>query len=339
MLRHAVICLITLATCAQAATHTDSATKLHFPDSLGAWKRTSVHVFPEPGLGKSVSYQHPSDGVVTIYIYNKQQPKIPTGATNDIVQAEFATVLEEIEALYANQKYENLRRVLTAEPAITVGDKLATLLAAVYSFSNPEWHPPQQMSFALLTGYRNRFLKLRYSFPGDPEKTPERGQAELKALISAFVDANKKNVAAFWQTDRPAAKPAVTKEMVQAAIENFRKDPLPAIEQGTARTIMNFGEASSEVSISLSSKVVPWLGGKMDERRSLLLAAYVAGNLESQLKEGKKANDSLAGIQQAITTYRQLQKADANFRVEELEKLIAIDAEGGLKAYLESKSK
>ena len=105
-----------------------------------------------------------------------------------------------------------------------------------------------------------------------------------------------------------------------------------------AKTIIDFARDSPAVVISFSDKVVPWIGKeKVDERRSVLLAAYVAGNTESQLRRKKKEDDPLAGVMQAIATYRQLQQADLAFRLDELENLIVLEKEGRLKEHLSAK--
>jgi hypothetical protein len=110
------------------------------------------------------------------------------------------------------------------------------------------------------------------------------------------------------------------------------------MERGVAKTILDFAEASPAVMISFGKKVVPWIGKEeVDQRRSVLLAAYVAGNTESQLRRGKKEDDPVAGVLQAFATYRQLQQADPAFRMDEVETLIALEKEGRLKEHLSGK--
>lgn len=331
----AVFCAATAS--ASAGTYTDPATKLRFPDTLGGWRKTDVKNYSEPGLGTSVSYQNRFLGFATVYIYNKGVKKIPTGAANDVVREEFAVVQQEIAAAYANEKYENVKKLLEAAPEVKKdGNKKATVLAAAYRYSDPEERPPQRVSFALLTGYRNRFLKLRYTLPADSEKTPERGQTELRQIITAFLEANKQNSSGFWHAADTKQKNTITREEVRAAIRDFKADPFAALKRGVGATIINFAEASSEVIVSLDKKSLPWIGEQnTDEHQSLLLVAYIAGNLEAQLDRGTKANHSYAGVRQVISTYRQIQKANSTIRIPEVEELIALENKGRLKAHLE----
>jgi hypothetical protein len=339
MLRLVATILLLAALPATAATYTDKATKLQFPDKLGSWERSDVHHFDEAALGTSIGYQHPLTGVATFYIYSNGLKKIPTGGKSDMVKREFASVLKQIETLYSGEKYENLKKVMDAAPEVTSNGKTATLLASIYSFSVRGEHPPQRLSYALLTGYRNRFLKLRFTLPADVEKTPERGQEELKQLVTALLLANKQHADAFWDSvSSKNKKESITEAEGLAAIREFQADPVAALKRGVAKTILDFAEASPNVLISFSRKSVPWIGeGKTDERRSILLAAFVAGNTEAQLQRGEKGDDALAGVLQAIATYRQLQQADTAFRLEELEELIVLEREGRLKEHLNAK--
>ena len=339
MLRATVGAFLLAAVSATAATYTDKATKLRFPDNLGSWEKKDVHHFDDPALGTSIGYRHPLTGVASFYIYNKGVKKIPAGGRNDVVRREFASVLDEIEATYSGEKYEHLKKIMDAVPEVRNNGKMATLLASVYSFSVREEHPPQRLSYVLLTGYRNRFLKLRFTLPADFEKTPERGQEELKQLVTALLLANKQHAAAFWDAStRADKKEPITAEGALETIREFQANPLAAMERGAAKTIIDFAEASPAVLISFSEKVVPWIAkNETDERRSVLLAAYIAGNTEAQLRRGKKGNDPLAGVLQAIATYRQLQQADPAFRLDEVEALIVLEQEGRLKEHLGAK--
>jgi len=339
MLRLIAGIVLLTALSATAATYTDKATKLRFPDKLGSWEKNEVHHYDDPAAGTSIHYRHPITGVATFYIYNNGLKKIPTGGKSDVVMQEFAGILDQIEKTYSGAEYEHLKKVMEAAPEVRTNGKTATLLASVYSFSVRDQHPPQRLSYALLTGYRNRFLKLRYTLPADVEKTPERGQNELKQLIAALLEANKQHAAAFSDASVSAGdKEKIPADAALRAIQEFQADPLSAVQRDVAKTIINFAEASPAVIISFSKKVVPWIGkDEVDERRSVLLAAYVAGNTESQLRRGKKDDDPFAGVLQAIATYRQLQQADLAFRLEELEALIVLEQEGRLKEYLSAK--
>lgn len=338
MRRLAIASYILAAVTATGATYTDKATKLRFPDKLDTWERTKVHHYSEPGLGTSISYGHPFVGFVTIYIYDKGLKKIPPGGASEIVKKEFAIVCQDIEAMYSGDEYENLKHVFDAEPKVEANGRMATLLAAAYSFSARGERPPQRMSYALLTGFRNRFLKVRYTVPAAVERNPQRGQQELQQLITALLEANKQHAGAFLHARAPdKPQEAIPEETARAAIRDFKADPLGAADRGATATIMAFTRASPAVTVMISERSVPWLRDQQSDRRpALLLAAYVTGNVESQLDRRAKEDDAYAGVLQAIATYRQLQENDPEFRIEEIERLIQLEGEGRLKAHLEA---
>jgi hypothetical protein len=340
MLRLIAGIVLLTALSATAGTYTDKATKLRFPDKLGSWEKGEVHHFDEPGAGISIHYRHPLTGIATFYIYDNGLKEIPTGGKSGAVVQEFATVLQQIETTYSGPKYEHLKKIMDAAPEVRSNGKTATLLASVYSFSVRDEHPPQRLSYALLTGYRNRFLKLRFTLPADFETNPERGQTELKQLVTALLEANRQHAASFWDASvaPPADKEETTADAALRAIQEFQADPLAAFQRGVPKTIVSFAKASPAVLVRFSDKVVPWITkGEMDDRKSILLTAFVAGNTESQLRRGKKEDDPVAGVLQAIATYRQLQQADPAYLLDELEALIVLEKEGRLKEHLSAK--
>jgi len=120
------------------------------------------------------------------------------------------------------------------------------------------------------------------------------------------------------------------------AVESFSNAPLSARGKAAAATIVRFAEESHDVVIVISPKVVPWIGG--DEQRKFsetLLAAYLAGNVKSQLERRTKANDSYAGIQQVLKTYAQLKEADKTLKIPEIQKFIDLEAKQQLKQYVD----
>ena len=190
----ALILLLLSCAAASARTFTDKATNLHFPDVIGEWQKTKVTQFPAKELGVEVDYKNQADAIASFYIYTAGVSKIPTGAENSVVRAQFTETQREMIS-YIQNRFKNVSKVLESTPDVTHEGKRATLLATAYKFSGDRnW-----LSWALLTGYRNRFLKLRYTQPFDsPEADIPRGQRELRNLIVGFLGKNEDNTEAFW---------------------------------------------------------------------------------------------------------------------------------------------
>jgi hypothetical protein len=135
------------------------------------------------------------------------------------------------------------------------------------------------------------------------------------------------------------ADPVITKEIALKAIGIFRNDPLSEDGRGAAAIIVTFVDKSHDVVVGLSKKVFPFFDapGVSQKEINVLLAAFVAGNIDSQLLRGVKKDDAYAGDLQLIQTYRQLQKNNPKLKIPAIEKMAEMEQRGELKRYLSSK--
>jgi hypothetical protein len=191
------IILILLACCitAHAGTLTDKDTNLHFPDQIGEWKRTDVLRFQDRNAGVEINYKSLGAAIASFVIYSGGISKIPTGAENSVVERQFAIDAQGSMA-YVQNRAKDVSKVLDSKPDISFHGKRATLLVTAFQFSgDKKW-----LQFLLMTGYKNRFLKLIYTQPFNNIKTdvPE-GQKKLRDLILNWLDKNDENRDAFWQ--------------------------------------------------------------------------------------------------------------------------------------------
>jgi len=133
------------------------------------------------------------------------------------------------------------------------------------------------------------------------------------------------------------SEPVITKQMALKAVTLFREaDPFSEDARGYAAILVRFVDKDHHVLVSINSKSVPFLSAKnlSEQERGILLGAFVAGNVDSQLLRGEKRNDPYAGDIQVIETYRQMQKKKPKLRIPEVEKLIELKSKGQLKSYL-----
>jgi hypothetical protein len=103
-----------------------------------------------------------------------------------------------------------------------------------------------------------------------------------------------------------------------------------------AKTIVVYAQVSDDVMVNIGEEQLPWVSEKweMDEARlkscqSLLMAAFVAGNIKSQLKSQKAGDDTYAGWLFTIDAYRRLRAHD-DFRSPAIEALSKMQADGKL---------
>ena len=135
-----------------------------------------------------------------------------------------------------------------------------------------------------------------------------------------------------------SSEPPIDKETVRKAITIFRRTP--ANQQGSMvrPIILRFAQESRDVAIVVPTRIIPGIesGRARDESKAALLTAYVAGDVQSQLDKRRMKDDPVAGTEQVIATYRQLQKTEPRLRINEVEKLIDLQKQGKLAKHLEN---
>jgi hypothetical protein len=133
-----------------------------------------------------------------------------------------------------------------------------------------------------------------------------------------------------------AEKAAVTKEAALKAIQTFIQDPASKEGFAASDVFMAYAKSSKQVHISISKAVIPWMKGKDAEdydTRKILYAAYIAGNLEVQLKSGAPKDDVYAGWSQVLSTYAQLLHINSAAKISEVEDLKKKEVAGTLREY------
>jgi hypothetical protein len=131
-----------------------------------------------------------------------------------------------------------------------------------------------------------------------------------------------------------AATPS--KHDVLQAISVLEKSVSGPEASEAAKTIVVFAQLSDDVVVDIGPEQLPWLSenfgletGVEAEFHSVLLAAFVAGNIKSQIKNDKVEDDTYSGWLFAIQTYRRLQSREA-FRSPSIEALARMQADGTL---------
>jgi len=146
-------------------------------------------------------------------------------------------------------------------------------------------------------------------------------------LLSAF----------FLRTAANAAP--VSRREVLAAIAVLDKDVTSTDAVAAAATVARFGKESDAVLITVGAETLPWVQTDVPEAearvRALLMAAYFAGDIKSQLDKRRPADDPYSGWLAAIKAYRQILKKQPDMVVPEMEDLMAKQQAGTLKAAAE----
>jgi hypothetical protein len=127
-----------------------------------------------------------------------------------------------------------------------------------------------------------------------------------------------------------------SKHEVLRAISVLEKDVATPEASEAAKTIVTFAQDSQDVMVDIGPGQIPWATEKfgLDKDReltcqSMLLAAFVAGNIRSQIKNDRAEDDTYSGWIFAIETYNRL-RAKSAFHSPSIESLAKMQADGTL---------
>jgi hypothetical protein len=103
-----------------------------------------------------------------------------------------------------------------------------------------------------------------------------------------------------------------------------------------AKTIVVYAQDSEDVVVDIGPGQLPWVSEKWGlaqeqelEYQSMLLAAFVAGNIKSQIKNARTEDDTYSGWVFAIDAYHRL-RAKSPFRSPSIEDLATKETDGTL---------
>jgi len=151
-----------------ASSYTHHPTGLTFQDSIAGLVKGEITHYKDPRLGVSVGYNAP--GITsTVYIYNLGIRKIQTVPPSPILDEHFKQVIEEIYTIEKQGGYENVRAISHRATLRYDANGKQRVLLAIYSYLQNEGKrvldkPIQRMSVIYLTGYRNHFVKVRFTY-------------------------------------------------------------------------------------------------------------------------------------------------------------------------------
>jgi hypothetical protein len=124
-------------------------------------------------------------------------------------------------------------------------------------------------------------------------------------------------------------KPQLTDKQFRRLGVMLLEDPLGKSGRDYARAIAVFVMQTPNAAVVLGTDEMKWCG--KDEKYGLLLmAAYMAGNAQSQLHSGVKTNDRYAGVLSLFSVYRTIREQDKDFKLPEVDELLKLHKDGKL---------
>lgn len=181
---------------ASAAERVDPHTALRFPDQILGWSKVSDQTYDDPRYGFSVGYNGPSRRALTLYVYTNAHPAIPTGGDSEIATREMTNVMASVVQAWEKEGAE-VKSLLSISP---LRDDKTKGVVAIIAAQSIRVKGENRISISAITGYRNRLLKLRYTYPGD-DTAP--GFQELGGFIHAFLELNAAQLDPFFAACLP----------------------------------------------------------------------------------------------------------------------------------------
>jgi hypothetical protein len=142
----------------------DDTTSTRFPVSLGALRYKSLMDYREKGsgLGKSLKYGAPRIKA-DIYVYDRSQRGIQSGAESPAVQRELVQALNDVQMAEELGVYRDVSATRPDVLKIEVEGGKRSFVWARMAYKETKNPNVELSSFAFLTGYRANFVKVRFT--------------------------------------------------------------------------------------------------------------------------------------------------------------------------------
>ncbi len=157
--------------------------EIQFPEKLGPLEFIGRQIYNSKTLGVSFRYQKRfSDSSILkadIYIYDLGLTSVPHGIKSKAIKDNFKWSADGIRYAAKNGSYTNLKEISRKVYNVKLDDK-KTLPFIIGNYNYIERGIPKA-SCLLVTGFRDNFLKIRFTFP---KKYIKQGASDLKKFLN-----------------------------------------------------------------------------------------------------------------------------------------------------------
>lgn len=124
---------------------------------------------------------------------------------------------------------------------------------------------------------------------------------------------------------------------VQKAIGILLDCPSSSAGKAAGLAVLQFAGSTQAYRVEITLGYLPWSSREdLPTGSQLLLAAFVAGNLQEQIKKGSARPEPYAGALAVICVYRKLSEKIPDFRISQVEEFMALESKGRLRNYIAS---
>jgi hypothetical protein len=164
----------------------DNAPKLPFP-KLEGWENTDIRPLPpESGGGYSVGYNSATPRIaVTIYVFNRGNPKIEDNLTSAPIREEFDSAKDAILEATRRGIYKDAREEESGESTLGSDKSAPKTLHARFHLTTKDGN--QATSEIYVLPYKNYFIKLRVTRVAQDAKTTPPPLEKLYAALAKML--------------------------------------------------------------------------------------------------------------------------------------------------------
>ena len=238
----------------------DFERKWIFPQELGGLKYEISEKYETAEFGYRISYRNGESFGVVVTIYDLGYDSIPNGHKGEEIDVILQNADDELKLRLKHGEIENLKKLRTG--VTPKGDALQ-FATAVSSYDDAESAGGEKLQATYVTGIRNQFLQLKFTFDRAKRGTAGKMATEMISQLSKMV------------TSRPDEE-----ELLLPSCSAFLNDPASYGGLTSAQHLM--AKAQTMGNLNVYTHLFVWPTGYYSKPKNaeLLIAAYFAGMLQ-----------------------------------------------------------
>ncbi|RKX44376.1 MAG: hypothetical protein DRP64_06655 [Verrucomicrobia bacterium] len=278
----------------------DFERKWIFPQELGGLKYEISEKYEVADFGYRIIYRAGEVFEAEINVYDLGQESIPNGHKGEGIDIVLQSVEDDLQLRKNHGEIENLKKLQTTETPKTGTFRFATVVSCYEDMAGES--PEKKIQATYVTGIRNRFIRLRFTF--DREKRGEAGKMANKMIAQL--------------TKMATARPE-EEEILLASCAAFLNDP--ASYGGLTSAQHLFAKTKTMGNLNVYTHLFVWPTGYYSKPKNadLLIAGYFAGMLQVVVPQKLDEGGEVEAFSAMLDTYKILRSKEQIDAIEKID--------------------
>ncbi|MEN7972353.1 MAG: hypothetical protein ABFR47_00810 [Verrucomicrobiota bacterium] len=270
-----------------------------FPQNLGGLKYVSADKFEEKDFGYRIIYRDGEAFEAEINVYDLGQESIPNGWKGEGIDLVLRTVEDDLQLRQKHGELEDLKKLRTTVTPKTGTIQFATVVSCYKDMVGEA--PEKKIQATYVTGIRNQFIRLRFTFDQDKSK---KANVAVKKILAQL-------------TEMATARPEED-ETLLASCSVFLNDPASYGGLTAAQYLM--AKAKTMGNLNVYNHLFVWPTGYYSKPKNadLLIAGYFAGMLQVVVPQKLDEGGEFEAFSAMVDTYKVLRSKE---QIAEISKL------------------